>query len=62
MEVDEGSKRKKPYKEERKEKPKLGKVLERCKLVGRVGPNIVKMDLTNANGQFKVTESKGPAE
>jgi hypothetical protein len=49
MDIDEGSRPKKASKEETKEKPKLSKLLERAKEVGRVGPNIVKMDVTNAS-------------
>ena len=56
MEIDEGSRHQMPRNEETKG-PKVSRVLERCKEVGRVGPNITKMDPDTMSGNVKIVES-----
>jgi hypothetical protein len=36
--------------------PRVSRVLERCKEVGRVGPNITKMDPDTMAGNVKIVE------
>ena len=37
-------------------------MLERCKEVGRVGPNVVEIEVTSAGGQVKISEGKGEVQ
>lgn len=58
MEIDEGSRLQMPRNEETKgEGPKLSRVLERCKEVGRVGPNVTKIDPETMAGNVKITDN-----
>ena len=57
MEIDEGSRHQMPKNEETKG-PKMSRVLERCREVGRVGPNVTKMDPETMAGNVKIVESK----
>ena len=48
----------KAQEETKRAKPRMSRVLERCKEVGRVGPNITKMDSSTVSGNIKIIESK----
>lgn len=60
MEIDEGTAHQMPKAQEETKgaKPRMSRVLERCKEVGRVGPNITKMDSSTVSGNIKIIESK----